>query len=269
MPSPFPGMDPYLEPQWPDVHLALIAEGRRAINRQLPVGLQARSESRIVIEPDDEPGTRAGSFVETRPDLRIVATTTQAERSADPGGDTTLVLDAPFALLPAADPPIERYLRITDAAGHLLSVVELLSPSNKRGEGLDRFRRNRLELLAAGVHFVEVDLVRAGDWRALMWPARCPPRAASPWRAVVRTAGPGGNAYLFPIRLREALPDIPVPIRPGVPPATLPLAAMLAAAYDDGKYSESVDYTRPPDPPLDADDAAWAAELLAGRPSGR
>ncbi len=69
MPSPFPGMDPYVELQWPDVHLSLIAEGRRALNRSLPTGLVARSETRVVVEPIDEGGT----FVPVRPELRVVA----------------------------------------------------------------------------------------------------------------------------------------------------------------------------------------------------
>ena len=31
-------MDPYLERYWPDVHLALVAEARRVLNRALPEG---------------------------------------------------------------------------------------------------------------------------------------------------------------------------------------------------------------------------------------
>ncbi len=144
-------------------------------------------------------------------------------------------------------------------------MIEILSPSNKLEPGLERFRRNRAEMLAAGVHWVELDLVRAGDWRALMLPDRCPRSAASPYRAVARTAGPDGSAYLLPIRLRERLPDVQVPIREGVRPAVLPVQDMLRAVYDDGRYGDSIDYARPLEPPLDPDDAAWAAALVAGR----
>ena len=260
MPSPFPGMDPYLEPHWPDVHLSLIAEGRRALNRSLPAGLVARSETRVVVEPVDEPGT----YVPVRPDLRVVARSPSVATSTD-SATSTLVLDAPYELLVAADPPVERYLKVSDAAGMLLTVVEILSPSNKVEPGLERFRRNRSEMLAAGVHWVEVDLTRGGNWRALMSPGRCPPSATSPYRAVARTAGPEGSAYLYPIHFREPMPDVQVPIREGVPPAILPLQAMLTAAYDDGRYGDSIDYHRPPDPALNLDDATWAATLLAGR----
>ncbi len=156
---------------------------------------------------------------------------------------------------PGASTPSRRSnatLKVSDAAGKLLTVIEILSPSNKVEPGLDRFRRNRSEVMAAGVHWVEIDLVRGGDWRGLMAPTRCPMSASSPYRALARTAGPDGSAYLYPIRLREPLPDVQVPLRAGVPPAVLPLQAMLTAAYDDGRYGTSVDYARPPDPPLPA-----------------
>lgn len=53
MNSPFPGMDPFLETRWGDVHASLIIYARDALNRLLPTGLLARSEERtIVSEPD-------------------------------------------------------------------------------------------------------------------------------------------------------------------------------------------------------------------------
>ncbi len=256
MPSPFPGMDPYLEPHWPDVHLSLISFGRGAINRALPTGLVARGEERVAVEDG-----REGTFVPLRPDVRVFA---RPGRESGPD-DATVVIDAPYELRATGDPPVERFLRILDADGQLLTVVEILSPANKREPGLTEFRRKRSELLSAGVHFVEVDLVRAGNWRSLMAPSRCPRSAASMYRAVVRTAGRGGATYLFPIRLRDPLPDIPVPVRAGVATPMLPLQAILDAAYDESKYGETVNYGRPLDRPLDADDAAWAAALLAAR----
>src|SRR5271166_341073 len=48
MPSPFPGMDPYLEaPQiWPDLHDALAGEMRNELNQTLPNPYYARLEMR-------------------------------------------------------------------------------------------------------------------------------------------------------------------------------------------------------------------------------
>jgi hypothetical protein len=36
MPSPFPGMDPYLEAYWGDAHVGLIAYARDQLNQHLP-----------------------------------------------------------------------------------------------------------------------------------------------------------------------------------------------------------------------------------------
>jgi hypothetical protein len=42
MKSPFPGMDPYLERHWPDVHSALVMSARGVLNELLPPDLVAR-----------------------------------------------------------------------------------------------------------------------------------------------------------------------------------------------------------------------------------
>src|SRR5438105_11806002 len=53
MPSPIPGMDPFLEDPavFPDLHDSLIAELRNAINAQLPPPYYASSASRVWVEP--------------------------------------------------------------------------------------------------------------------------------------------------------------------------------------------------------------------------
>lgn len=255
MPSPFPGMDPYLEAIWQGVHTVLVADSWRHLNRQLPDGLVACVEERVGVELDPD-GVVLGLI---GPDVR--ASTPELA----PTSPATVVLDDPFELEPAAAPPVERYVSVVDAEGRLITVVEFVSPANKRRPGITRFRQNRLNLLAAGVHFVEVDLVRAGNWRRLMWPEGCPVEAESTYRTVVRTAGPAGRPYLYPIPLRGPLPDVPVPLRPTDEPAALPLQSMLAAVYDDGRHAKRIDYRRPPRPRLAAADADWAAVVVRGR----
>ena len=92
--------------------------------------------------------------------------------------------------LPAAgqvEPITERFIRVIEAGTErLITVIEFVSPTNKSGEGLHAFRAKRAELLASGVNFVEVDLVRAGDWQALLRPHACPPEAVSPYRIIIR-----------------------------------------------------------------------------------
>src|SRR3974390_1168481 len=50
MRSPFPGMDPYLEAHWLDVHPHLIVATSNRIQGQLAEGLVARIKQRLVVE---------------------------------------------------------------------------------------------------------------------------------------------------------------------------------------------------------------------------
>ena len=255
MASPFPGMDPYLEPHWLDVQTALIGEARRLLNRSLPPGLVARAEERVAIESPEDYYRRIG------PGVRVLTPVAAAPEEL---GD--LLIEAPYKLVVEVDPLIERYIRILDEAGTLITTVEFLSTGNKRGTGLTDYREKRQQLLQAGVHVVEVDLVRDGDWRALIRLAIVPTEAASaPYRAVVHAAGRRPTVYLFPIRLQDPLPEVPVPLRPGEMPVKLPLQPMMDAVYADGRYDATLDYHRPLDPPFDGDDAIWLADRVAVR----
>ena len=162
----------------------------------------------------------------------------------------------------------ERFIRIIEAGSErLVTVIEFVSPTNKRGDGLRAFRAKRSELLRSGVNFVEVDLVRAGDWRALLRPQVCPRNAVSPYRVTVRLPDEPEAAYLHPVWLRDVLPEVTVPLRRDDPPVRLALQKLIDQAYGNGRYARRLDYRRPLDPPLDAEAAAWAEGLL--RAAGR
>jgi hypothetical protein len=192
------------------------------------------------------------------PDVRVFS-----PASADPeNGASGIVIEAPYKLVLELDPIIERFIRIIDEAGELITTIELISPTNKRHPGLAKYRQKRSELLESGVHVVEVDLVRAGDWRALMRPELCPAPAVSTYRATIRVAGQRPGGYLFPIKLQETLPEIPIPLRSTEQPLQLPLQPLLDAVYADGRYDQTIDYARPLDPPLEAEEQDWAARLL-------
>lgn len=258
--SPFPGMDPYLEPHWLDVHGKLAVYTADDLNERLPADLAATTEERVAVESrEDRPLLVAsGVFAESSSAAGPGAGAAAADASAG------VTVEAPFRLQMALDPITERFVRVvTVPDGRLVAVIEYVSPTNKRNPGLRAFRRKRAELLASGAHVVEIDLVRAGDWRALMRPDGLPAEAESTYRAVIRTGAPWPGGYLFPIRLREPLPAVPIPLRPGDPPVTLDLRKILDAVYARGRYAARLRYDRPLRRPLPPDDAGWA-----GRPEG-
>lgn len=163
-----------------------------------------------------------------------------------------------------AEPLIERFIEIVETTGErLVTVIEIISPTNKQGHGLPAFKRKRDQLLAGNVNFVEIDLVRAGDWRNLLRPHSPPKDLDSPYRMTIRTANDPMAVYYHPIRLQQPLPAISIPLRQDDPPIRLDLQPLIEQAYINGRYAHTLDYTQPLDPPpLDANDAAWTDELL-------
>ena len=182
------------------------------------------------------------------------------------GGGVAL---APYRLELLVGRSVQRFIEIRDASdgGRLVTVVEFLSPSNKVGAGREEFARKREELLAGGANVVEIDLVRAGHWELLLRPFVPPSAGRTAYRAVMFLPGSERlrwpTAFFHPMPLREALPSIRIPLRPDDRPAEVSLQSLVDDAYENGRYGLSMRYDRPPDPPLDADDAAWAAGRVA------
>ena len=82
----------------------------------------------------------------------------------------------------------------------------------------------------------------------------------------VRRAWRPNKVALYRAPLREPLPSLRVPLRESDADAVLDLQELVDQAYRNGAYSD-LDYSIEPDPPLSADDAAWADGLL--RAAGR
>jgi hypothetical protein len=254
MPSPFPGMDPYLEPHWLDVHAKIVTYAADSLNSMLPQDLIASTEERVAVEGNEEDHVFA-------PDVRIFEPPADwrvlPEGSAERGA-----ISMPYRLIAHVEPVIERFIKIIDAGSErLITVIEFVSPTNKRGQGLVAFRGKRYELIDSGVNFVEIDLVRAGDWHALLRPHITRQRA-SLYRATIRTPRDPGAVYLQPIRLQDKLPDVHIPLRQDDPKLMLELQLLLDRAYENGRYARRIDYHHAPEPSLEADDAAWADEHL-------
>src|SRR6478609_7378197 len=105
---------------------------------------------------------------------------------------------------------------------------------------METFVTSRDALLVTGMNFVEIDLVRSGDWELLLRPHVCPPRAVSTYRAVLRVPTDPLAAYLHPIPLFESLPTVKAPLCPDDPPADLPLQPLFEANYRNGRYDRTI-----------------------------
>lgn len=255
-PSPFPGMDPYLERHWSDVHARLIVYASDQLQSQLGGPLRARVEERLIVEVpglDDRNIYPDARVFEAKPSGRRGAALAVMVTPAEP-----LVIEVP------EERRTETYIEVLDrsAGERLVTVVELMWPSNKsRGPGRRAYRRKQRECVDAGVSLVEVDLTRAGRRAFTLEWDRVPAAYRTAYGACVYRPGEIRSRYeLYAMPLRSRLPAIGVPLRPQDAAATLDLQPLLAQAYRNGAYDD-LDYAVPPVPPLSADDAAWAATL--------
>jgi hypothetical protein len=255
MKSPFPGMDPYLERHWLDVHTKLVTYAADALNSGLPDDLMARAQERIAVESDLPNPDLFG------PDVRVLESVEAfPQRVASSVAGVAL---APYRLTTIIDPIVERFIEVREATGErLITVIEFVSPTNKRGKGLKKFANKRDKLVRRKVNFVEIDLVRAGDWRKLLAPWRPPKDVYSVYRATVRVAAEPEGVDFYPVYLRRPLPPVYIPLRTSDHPVKLELQPLIEQAYVNGRYARTLDYTKPPEPPLDPQDAEWADQLL-------
>lgn len=149
------------------------------------------------------------------------------------------------------------FLQIMDReTREVVTVIEVLSRTNKLA-GPDRvaYLAKRSLLRRSPAHFVEIDLLRAGE------PMPLTHQPDSDYRVVLSRRERRPDVELWPLRLRDRLPVVPVPLRAPDPDASLDLQAVLDRAYDLAGYADYA-YRLTPPPPLHPADAAWAEELV-------
>jgi hypothetical protein len=239
MPSPFPGMNPYLEQalMWVNFHNSLITAIRDRIAPLIEPQYFVALEEHVYIHELPEEPRRIG-----RPDL------------------SPAVLEAPARGMLLKPVEVDRvpYLEILDRAGdRVVTVIEVLSPSNK-GEGGDRERYldKRREVLESQANLVEIDLLRGG---AKLPMADYP---ACDYSVMISRPATRPIVDVWPVKLRERLPRIPIPLQGGADEPRIDLQELVHHVYDAGRLRLRA-YRSPPEPPLAGEDAAWAEAILA------
>jgi hypothetical protein len=256
MPSPFPGMNPFLEQDdaWHDFHERFMPTAAERLGEQVVPDYIVKIDEHVYIH-EMPPGSR--DFL-GRADLTVGPTGIRGERRA--GVD---LLEPPARVqIPAMDVEGLAYIEIRDRKSRdLVTVIELLSPSNKRsGPDREQYLSKRSRLLRGGVNFVEIDLLRTGR------PLPLDDRPGCDYSVMVSRVEDRPVADFWPIGLRERLPTIPVPLRAGDPDAKLDLQAVLDRIYDTAGYAYYI-YASRPDPELAPGDREWAESLVPKGPT--
>lgn len=252
MPSPFPGMDPYLEgPHWTGAHTQLCAEIARQLTPLLVPKYIALTNERFVLETPDDVGIVTGGVY---PDIGVVPRP-GGTGSAGAAGTTIAPLRL-VTVMPEAVPHVTVEIRDTSQR-RLVTCIEVLSPTNKRGEGREEYLAKRQRVLMSTAHLVEIDLLRAG----LRVPMRQPLPSVA-YFAFVGRFEQRPTVDVYPIGLDQPLPTIMVPLLPGDADCPLDLQRAFTTVYDALRYDLVIDYNAPPHVPLPAEAASWAAECL-------
>jgi hypothetical protein len=247
-------MDPFLEGEmWQEFHDRFANQISEQLLPRLKPKYVALLAKRYAIEYPVLGITRA-----IYPDVHIAKQTREAYRVPDVMPTTAIA--PPFELEnPPPEPELMPYLavEIRDVAERrLVTVIEILSPENKRGKGYQEYNDKRLEILATDTHLLEIDLLRQGQRIELV--GKLPAAAyfvfLSRWTRRPKT-------QVYPIQLRDQLPTVPVPLLPPDADVPLDLQAALAACFDLVGYERVLDYT-PPLADLSAEDAAWVDEII-------
>lgn len=264
MPSPFPGMDPYLEHPalWPDVHHELAAQLRRQLQERVGPRYYVALGERVYLEAPVAGQLVPDAVVIERPGERAPAASAGSPTSAA-GAAGAAVADAPAIVLLDEFEVREPFLEVRDLhrEHRVVTVIEVLSPANKRpGAGREEYLRKQHEVLGSAAHLLELDLLRGGAPTVAV-PASRATRTA--YRVVVARADRRSQREVYERALQDPLPRVAVPLAAPDPDVVLDLPAALALAYEAGAYARRIDYATPPVPPLAPDDAAWARARVA------
>ncbi len=248
MPTPFPGMDPYLEHQslWHDVHVGMIASIRDALAPML------RPRYRVLVEERTYRVRTQDLELVGIPDVLAVRINEPAVAYRVPGQAQTVHV-------PTSETIKERFLVVSEVqSGDVVTVIELLSPTNKRpGKGRRHYVAKRTAILDSMTHLVEIDLLRAHEPMLVYGNGH-----HSHYRILVSRSHLRPQAELYGFDVQEPIPTFLLPLRQGDEEPSVDVGKLLHDLYDRAGYDLSIDYHREPAPPFQGEDAAWVDELL-------
>jgi hypothetical protein len=254
MPSPFPGMDPYLEDQvWEDFHFKFNS----ALSDVLTDGVEPRYIVRAAQRVYIEHGIDADDQVRL-PDVAVLWNG-NPDPIASPGSLLTETALAPVECLNAS--PVERretYLVIRELPGlEIVTVIETLSPTNKRtsSDGRQQYLAKREEVIESRTNLVELDFLRGGKRLPVIG------LPAGDFYAVVSRGNRRPRTDVYAWSIRQAIPKIPFPLKPGDPEVLVDLQEVFNLAFHRGRYQRTLNYAAALRPPLSPEDAAWRNSL--------
>ncbi|MGF1493307.1 MAG: DUF4058 family protein [Microcoleaceae cyanobacterium] len=262
MPSPLPGMDPYLEHpgSWPNFHHRLIT----AI--AIDLAPQLRPKYRVVVEEAIYQTQAEESLLVGIPDVTVQKAARQSEspssQSSEAALEATLMIEPLQVELPMPKVTRQGYLEVREVAtSDVITVIEVLSPTNKRpGEGRRTYEAKRQTVLASATNFVEIDLLR--QWEPMLL---LPSQVQSHYRVLVSSGLSRPQASLYAFNLPDPIPAFPLQLSVGDVEPIVNLQQLVGDIYDQSGYDLVIYYQSDPIPPLSDQEATWLRRWLQGQ----
>ena len=256
MPSPFPGMDPFIEQQeWEDFHQRFNNLLADLLAPNVEPRYIARVERRVYVEAppqDDLPARWA--------DVAVML----VDHDVGGGGLATAVASevetaTEDCVLPMPVERRETFLVIRERETQdVITIIETLSPANKRaGTGRREYLSKREAILQSETLLIELDLLRGG----LRLPT-VTPRKPADYEAIISRSYRRPRATLMHWTLRDPLPTIQVPLKREDPDVPLDLQAALTTVYDRARYNLSLNYRAELTPSLAETDREWIRQQI-------
>lgn len=250
MHNPFPGMNPYLELSelWHQVHNRLIVAIADELTPQIAPKYRVSIEERVYTSIDD---------------MLLVGITDVAVAQRDANSSTTLTtakISEPIKVkTPIPEQVTERFLEVRSTqTGEVVSVIEILSPKNKRSkEGRKAYENKRQKILGSVTNLVEIDLLRGGESMPVVG------YTGTSYRILVSRGYQRPNADLYTFGLKNPIPTLPVPLHQHEPEPIVDLQKLLNEVYERARFDLAIDYSQPIKPPLSAEEANWVKEILS------
>ncbi len=253
MASPFPGIDPFIESQglWPDFHATFINYMRECLADVLPSAYEVRIDERVnFIQVQDQTVQRI------RPDVSVAKVDSESSAPTHSGSVVTL---QPVTLPETIEEEVRQaYIEIINRLDRtLVTILEVLSPSNKTQPGREVYQAKRGAIIQQPIHLVELDFLRAGQRHRFA--RELPP---GDYYAMVSRVEQRFNCDVYAWSIQQSLPSIPVPLAAPDPDVTLGLQSVYDLTFERGRYARSIRYDQPLVPALDEKHQNWLNNLL-------
>ncbi|MEM6251712.1 MAG: DUF4058 family protein [Cyanobacteria bacterium P01_D01_bin.156] len=251
MPSPLPGMNPFIEqPElWPEFHSRMIVAIADSLDELLSRNYRVAVEKRVYLSQNDE------QILVGIPDVAV----TSPKKTPDSlrGGNIAFA-EPQIVEIPQLEEVQERYLEIREGGkGTVITTIELLSPKNKRsGERRDAYLSKRQQVLSSRTNLVEIDLLRGGR------PLPIKGNVSSDYRVLISRSHERPQAQLYGFNLDQTIPAFEVPLQRNDASPTLALQPLLHRIYDRARFELAIDYNHTLSPQLRPVEQQWILDFI-------